>query len=245
AHLPTGPAHRPDRHHGDDAPQEVVGAIRDHDVHEELALLDEWERESAERLATLESAVGSELQRLTVAVEASRAGLAATSDLEALRTEVVEGMAASRAELGADLEAEMVEQLRLVLDEAVKQGDARAAAVAAELNGRDDASVGREEFAALRSELKEALSRHMTASQAELQRRVGLLDAAIADARTQLAERLDQMAALVSTEAARASERASDRAAAAVAPVQADLRVLQEQMQQVITMVAARGNNGS
>ena len=85
----------------------------------------------------------------------------------------------------------------------------------------------------------------MAASQAELQRRVGLLDAAIADARKQLAERLHQMAALVSTEAARASERASHRAAAAVAPVQPDLWVLQEQMQQVITMVAGRGNDGS
>ena len=237
---PTTPlSRRPTPGDGSEAARNIAGATRDQDVHEELALLDEWERESAERLATLEGTVGSELQRLSVAVEASRAGLAATADLEALRTELVAGMAASQAALRADMEAGMVEQLRLVLDEALKQGDARAAATAVELNGRDGASVSREEFVALRSELRDALSRHMSASQAELQRRVALLDAAIADARTQLAERLDQMAALVSAEAARAAERASHRSTAAAAPVQADLRVLQEQMQQVLTVVAA------
>ena len=234
-HVPTRPADRPAGHHDADA-REVGRTTRQQDIHEELALLDEWGRESAERLATLESAVDSELHRLSVAVEASRAGMAATGDLEALRTELMNGMAAGQAELRADLEAGMVEQVSLVLEEALKQDDARAAVAAAELNGRDDASVGREEFVALRAELTEALSRHISASEEALQQRVALLDTTIAGARAEMADRLDQMA--TSAEAARAAERASAKAVDAAPPLQADVRTLQKQMVRIATVVA-------
>jgi hypothetical protein len=230
----TDPARRPNADQGRGTPDDVLRSERDQEVHEELALLEEWERESAERLATLESAVGSEVQRLSVAVEASRAGMASTADLEVLRTELAHRMAAGQAELRADLEADMVEQLGLVLDEALKQGDARHAVVGAELNRGEETPVGREEFVALRSELRDALSRHMSAAQAELQRRVTLLDSAIADARAQMAERLDQMATLVSTEAARATVRVTDAAALR----DDDLRTLKEQVDQISTVVA-------
>lgn len=116
---------------------------------------------------------------------------------------------ADHSQLRADLELQMVEQLRLVLQEALAAVDARAAAMGAELNARLDGSVTKEDFAALRSELKQALSANMASAQAALQQRVAVMDATLADVKAQVGVRLGQLAALVATEAAAAAERAT------------------------------------
>lgn len=102
-----------------------------------------------------------------------------------------------------------------------------------------EASVGRAEFVALRSELREALSRQMSAAHVELQRSVALLDAAIADARAQLGVRLDELAGLVSAEAAQAAERASAQANGVATNLQGDVQALRQQTEQIDAVVAA------
>ena len=56
------------------------------------------------------------------------------------------------------------------------------------------ASVARKEFAALRS-LRDALSRKMSTAQAELQRRISVLDATVVDLKMQMAPGWTKMAA--------------------------------------------------
>ena len=217
---------------------------REEDLHLELELLEAWERESSEQLAALRSAVGAEVQRLSLEVAASSAERVSTADVEALRREIAEGVAAALSALEGrtmtasdltklrdDLGSQMVEQLRLGLQEALKHLDARATAAANELGRRLEGSVTNEEFVALRSELKEVLGRNMSSAQAELQRRMTLLDDAMAEVKARVSLRIDQMASLVSTEAAAAAEQAIVGAP----PLQA----LREQIQQIRVAVTA------
>jgi hypothetical protein len=173
-------------------------SVREADVSAELELIERWERESAAQLADLEKSVGSELKQLSLGVAAA---------LGAVEGGVV--TPAQQSQLHADIESQMVEQLRLVLQEALEQVDARATVIEAEMNGRLEASVTMDAFVALRSELKEALSSNMASAQAVLQQRAALLEAAVADVKSQVAGRLDGMAAMVATEAAAAAERAA------------------------------------
>ena len=172
--------------------------VSEADVSAELELLERWEQESAARLAAVASEVGAEVRKLSHRVEGA---------LGAVEGGVV--TPAEHAQLRADLQFEMVEQLRLVLQEAAQRVDARATEIEAGLRRRLEGSVTPEDFVALRSELKEALSTNMAAAQAVLQQRAALLDATVADLKSQLAHRLDEMATLVATEAAAVAERAA------------------------------------
>lgn len=191
-------------------------------LHAELSLLEAWEQESAARLAALEGAVGAEMERLSIAVDAGLAERVKGADLDALRRELVDVVAAAlsalegrvvtpadHSQLRADLEFQMVEQLRQVLQEALQVVDARVADMGSEINARFDGSISKADFDALRSELKEALSTNMASAQAALRQRVAVIDATLAGMQTQVGVRLEQMAALVATEAAAAAERAT------------------------------------
>ncbi|MGI8809506.1 MAG: hypothetical protein ACR2KK_17035 [Acidimicrobiales bacterium] len=157
--------------------------------------------------------------------------------------QVAEQVAGAAGELQRRVEV-VAAQLTEQLAQAIAGVEARAAEAEAaarhqqEEQGDDAAPVTREDFEAFQSELRAALSDQMAAARTELQRSVGLLDTAIADARAQLAERLDQMAALVSQEAARAAEWATTQSAADVAPIQADVRALRARVEEISATVA-------
>jgi hypothetical protein len=170
-------------------------------ISSELELLERWEEESDARLTALESTVGSEVQklsdRLTAAFGTVEAGVVTPAEHSQLR---------------ADLQFHMVEQLGLVMQEVMRQIDARATVIETELNRRFEAAVTMEAFVALRTELREALTTNMASAQATLQQRAAMLDAGVADLKAQAARRLDEMATLVATEAAAAGERSANAA---------------------------------
>jgi hypothetical protein len=150
-------------------------------------------------VAAVESRIGERMEVLLREAVAASAGAA-------------EAPAVTAADLGglrADLESQMVEQLRQVMAEAEARIDARAAELATQVSGPPDGTVGREEFVALQAELRNALTRNMSSAQAELKRRVSSLDATVVDLKMQVSARLHEMATLVATEAAAAAERAT------------------------------------
>lgn len=195
-------------------------SVSERGVSAEVELIESWERESSARLSALESRVSAEVHRLSLAVEAQAERVAA-ADFEGLRRELMDKVTAALggmqggvapadySQLRADLEFQMVEQLRLLMQEALQLVEARVTVIGAELNGRFEGLVSVEAFVAMRSELREALSRNMESARAALQQRAALLDAAVADLKTQMAHRLDEMATLVATEAAAAAQRAT------------------------------------
>lgn len=189
------------------------------------------------------------------------------ADLAALRADIEARLLtpADLAEVRADARDEMLQQLRLVLEEAAQHADEQSAMVREALQRQlddvagqvaraaaDDVAgvrqtveswsterVSRGEFDALRSELRDVVTRQMAAAQTQLQHSVGQLDAAITDARAQLSQRLDEMARLVSTEAARAAERVSARGAVSQTAMQIELWDLKEQVREVSKAVGA------
>ena len=164
-----------------------------------------------EGLASVRAELAGMQSRLDAAL-ADRSGSNELGDAVAAALGAIEGKVvtpADHAQLRADLEFQMVEQLRLVLQEALQAVDAQATAMGAELNARLDGSVSKEDFVALRSELKQVLTANMSSAQAALQQRVAEIDATLADVKARLGVRLEQMATLVATEAAAAAERAT------------------------------------
>jgi hypothetical protein len=191
------------------------------------------------------------------------------AELAALRADI-EGYLLSKADDLAEVRAhsseEMVQQLRLVLEEAAKHSDEQLAMVRDALQRQlDDVSaevaraaaaedvadirqtveswstdrVSRDEFDALRSELRDVVGRQMAAAHSQLQHSVSQLDAAITDARAQLSQRLDEMARLVSTETARAAERALAPGTGGLAGMQAEVWDLKERVREISEAVGA------
>lgn len=187
----------PAPHAGADAPGPDVDALRG-----EIAAL---RSELSAMVGAVEARLGERMDAL----------VRETADAAARAAEVVAGpeaptvTPADLSGLRADLESQMVEQLRQVMAVCESRIDARAAEVAAQVSSAPDASVGREEFVALQAELRDALTRNMSSAQAELKRRVSSIDATVVDLKLQVRARMDEMAALVATEAAAAAERAT------------------------------------
>lgn len=97
-------------------------------------------------------------------------------------------------------------------------------------------SVAKDEFVALRSDLEEVLSRHLASAQDEVGRQLGLPDAAVVDAQGRMVDRLDEVAGWVLAQVTEAAKNAlADPTASA--PLHADVRALQEQVQQLTAAV--------